>query len=123
MTDKKIKVLAKESFFKNSLNQKKVKLIVKSLKRSELKEYIKALKLIEAKNTVFLTLSQRTKAEITEDILKNLKSQFPSKKIELVFDPTLIAGIKIVSDDLIYDFNVKNTLEEILSHIKEEDYD
>ena len=41
------------------------------------------------------------------------------KNIQLKEDKSLIAGIKIVDNDLIYESNVKNTLENLVSFIKQ----
>lgn len=47
-----------------------------------------------------------------------IKRLFPNKEIKFKVDSSLISGVKIVSEDMVYDFNLKNTLEEIVEHIR-----
>ncbi|MCL4418554.1 F0F1 ATP synthase subunit delta [Patescibacteria group bacterium] len=123
MTYKQIVILAKRSFTKNNIDYKKVKSITRLLKRSELKKYIKILKSIEKKNTVYFSLPVESKDKISKDTLEYLKKIFPQKNIEYVFDPSLMAGIRILDNDLVYDFSIKNSLKNLVSHIKQLDYD
>lgn len=123
MTNKQIAILAKKSFTKNNIDYKKVKSIARLLKRSELKKYVKILKSIEKKNTVYFSLPVGNRDKISKDTLEYLKRLFPQKNIEYVFDPSLMAGIKILDNDLVYDFSIKNTFKDLISHIKQVNYD
>lgn len=123
MTNKQIAILAKRSFTKNNIDYKKVKSITRLLKRSELKKYIKILKSIEKKNTVYFSLPVESRDKISKDTLEYLKRLFPQKNIEYIFDPSLMAGIKILDNDLVYDFSIKNTFKDLISHIKQVNYD
>lgn len=123
MTNKQIKKLAEESFVKQNLNQKKVNLITRSIKRSDMKKYIKALKVIERKNTIYVVFPVQEEKNSIEYALKTLKNMYPFKKAECMIDPSLMAGVKIINDDLIYDFNMKNTLHNIMSYINNKIYD
>lgn len=116
MTKKIIKKLALESYTKNNLDSKKVDIIIKHLKRSDLKLYIKAIKNYENSRTVTLLLPS-----ISDKIslIKEIKKLFPDKKIVIKRDENLIAGIRIIDSDTVYDFNIQNTLENIVAHINQ----
>lgn len=116
MTKKQIKQLANASFTKDSLDSKKVDKITKHLKRNELKVYIKALKNIEnsKKVTFLIPIFGTSSNTITES-----KRLFPNKKIELKEDKTLLAGIRLIDKDNIYDFNLKNTFEKLVGFINQ----
>jgi len=42
-----------------------------------------------------------------------------SGRIEFLEDKSLIAGIKLIDNDNIYDFNLKNTFENLVSYINQ----
>lgn len=116
MTKKIIKKLAVESYTKESLDSKKVDRIVKQLGKSDLKLYIKAIKNYESNKTVILLLpsiSDKT------SLIKEVKKLFPQKRIVIKIDESIIAGIRIIDGDNIYDFNLQNTLENLVSHINQ----
>lgn len=114
MTKKIIKKLALASYTNNKLDAKKVDRIVKHLNRQELKTYLKAIKNYESQTSVtLLTPGSAKKGEY----LSELKQLFPDKKIIFDRDDSLIAGIRIVDNDTIYDFNLKNTLQNLVSYI------
>lgn len=123
MTNKQIVGLAKGSFIKNDIDYRKVKSIAKLLKRSELKKYIKSLKSIERKHTIYLSLPIGNKEKISKDALDYLRKLFPEKNVEYIFDSSLMAGVKILNNDLTYDFNIKNAFKDLVSHIKQVNYD
>jgi F0F1-type ATP synthase delta subunit len=54
-----------------------------------------------------------TKSALT----KELGAIFRGKRLEFSEDKSLIAGIKLVDNDIIYDFNLKNTFENLVSYI------
>lgn len=114
MTSKLIKKLVLSSYTKNKLDDKKVFKIAGSLKRSELKQYIKGIKNSENSRTVTILTPQ---SPIREDFLKRVKNMFPDKQIVVKKDDSLIAGIKIIDNDTIYDFNMQNMLENLVSYI------
>ena len=123
MNYKTIKKLAAQSFSGNFLDLKKVNLIAKHLKRSNMKKYIKVLKLIERKNTIYLVLpNEKIKAGV-DYVIELLKKMYPAKKIEFLYDDSLIAGIKIINDDLIYEHSVGNTINNLIAYLKQENYD
>ena len=44
---------------------------------------------------------------------------FPEKSIQFKEDKSLIGGIKIIDNDLIYEANIKNTLENLVTFINQ----
>lgn len=116
MTKKQLKNLVLQSYTKGLLDEKKVKSAALILTRSQLKQYIKELKNYESKKTVSINAAQLpTKAY--QQIFLHL---FPGKQIVYTVDPTLLVGIQIVNNDLVYNFNLKDTLDNLLSHVSSE---
>ena len=116
MIKKQIKKLAELSYTKETLDSKKVNKIVKYLKTDELKEYIKAIKIIENNKKVVLIVPEISGKE---SIIKEMKKLFPGKKIIVKTDKSIIAGIRIIDNDNIYDFNLKDTLNNLVTYINE----
>lgn len=113
MTGKKIKELALKSYSKNNLDPKIVKRIALFLNRKELKLYLKELKKIENKKNVEITL-----AKIPNDKSKKIfNNLFPNKKIIYNIDKSLILGVKITNNDLIYEMNLKNTFQNLVDYV------
>ena len=116
MTVKQIKDLAKASYTKEQLDVKNVNRVAKLLNRSEFKQYIKFLKSIEQQKTVKIAISDANTKGV---LLRQLKNKFPGKKLEFTEDKALIAGIKIIDNDNIYDLNLANTLDDLVSYIND----
>lgn len=112
----KIKKLAIESFSNSELNAPRVKKIAKHLKRSELKLYIKALKQVNSKKTVTLVVPDDG-IESVAGVAAKLRIAYPDKKILIKTDPTLIAGIKVINDDLIYEVSIKQMLDDLVNKL------
>ena len=114
MTKKVIKKLAKASYKGQNLDKKTVNRIAPKLCRKDLKAYINMIKLLENKKTIILSLA-------TKKVLgaKQFQSLYPNKKVVYEFDPTLLAGVKITDNDIIYEKNLRNTLENIRQSIIE----
>ncbi|MFH1833102.1 MAG: hypothetical protein ABH816_02945 [Candidatus Levyibacteriota bacterium] len=115
MTKKHIKKLILESYTKNNLDQKKVERIAERLTRKELKHYIKALKNLELQRSVIVSSPRPLKGEN----IKNLKNMFGSKKIIYNLDPNLILGMRIQDNDILYEMDLKNTLDDLAKYIGE----
>lgn len=113
MTKKQIKKLAEVSYTNNFLDAKKVERIAKNLTRGEIKEYISALKTKESKTSVIINIP----AELSSKIKEKFQSFFPDKKIIYKVNPSLLVGVRIKNDDLIYNYNLKDTLEDLTSVI------
>jgi F0F1-type ATP synthase delta subunit len=114
MTKKQIRNLATASYTEDQLDNKKVNRISKMLTRFELKEYIKAvINLEKSKNVIVYT----PKISAGESLKKEIGKIFVNKKIEIKEDKKLIAGIKIIDNDNVYDFNLRNNLKNLVSYI------
>ena len=114
MDKKKIQTYVLKSYTKDRLNQNRVKVIAGSLKRSELKIYIQELKNAESKRNVIVILP--LKSGVKTQLFERL---FPNKKIVYQIDPTLIAGVKIIDNDRVFEFDLKDRFQNILANIKE----
>lgn len=111
MNIKKIKTLVLASYTDKRLNVDKVNKIAGLLTRKDLKTYIKVLKSYEKKNTVIVNLP------FLYNDKKIFDKMFKGKKIIYKEDPSLIAGVRIINNDIVYEHNLKNTLEDISAHI------
>ncbi len=111
MDIKKIKKLVLASYVDKKLNPVRVKKITGLLARSDLKTYIKVLKSYEKENTVIINLP------FVYNDKKMFEEMFKGKKIIYKEDPSLIAGIKIINNDIVYEYDLKNTLEDIATYI------
>lgn len=116
MNSKKIDKLIVASYKDNYLDQKKVNKIVGLISKSDLKKYINGLKLIEKKKSLIIS------SPINNQDLKKFEKLFPHKKIIFKKDSSLMLGVRVVDNDLIYEFTLKNSLDKILSYI-EQNYD
>lgn len=110
-----IKKLVIASYTQNKLDEIKVGKIAKLLNKTELREYIKALKAFESKNTVIVTLADSKDKSLSKDFSK----LFKDKKIVIREDKSLLAGVKIEDYDDIYEFNLKNKIDNIVNFISE----
>jgi F0F1-type ATP synthase delta subunit len=119
MTKKIIKKIALASYTKNQLDSKKVKRIVSFLTRNNLKQYIKELKSLENQKTISIITPYSNKKTQT-DIKNKFAKFYTDKKIVMNTDPSLILGVKIINNDLIYNLNLKDTLDNLNLHIKEQ---
>ncbi len=116
MTKKQIERLVLESYAGNSMDTRRVEKLTSGISRGDLKIYIRALKNWERKTSIeIITPDERYQKDLKLSMIKRL---FPNKEIKFKVDSSLISGVKIVSEDMVYDFNLKNTLEEIVEHIR-----
>lgn len=113
MTKKNIKQLVFASYKKENLDEATVEHIANLLTKTELKEYVRELKSYEQKNTVVIVLPYMPNAKDQKKISEN----FMSKKIMYMIDSSLMVGIRVIDNDLISEYNLKNTLEEMSEHI------
>lgn len=117
MNRQTLKQLVIESYSHGDLDAKKVNKIADLLNRNELTLYIKALKNWERQNKITLEVPNDHNLN-----MKDLTSIFPNKKIEISVDPTLLLGMRLQSNDDVFEMSLKNTLDKITEHI-EEQYD
>lgn len=115
MNKKFIAELVEASYTEGILDKEKVEKIVSFLNRKSLKQYIYALKAYEKQNTVYID-SAFSIEDIDESIFDDM---FTDKKIVYNTDPTLLLGLKVTSNDLVYEMNLKSKFEKILDKIKQ----
>jgi len=113
MKKKIIDKLVAQSYKANYLDQKKINKISTFLSRSDLKRYINGLKLAEKKKSLIIS------SPINNQGLKKIQKLFPDKKIIFTKDPSLMLGVKIVDNDIVYEFTLKNSLDKIISYMQE----
>lgn len=108
-----MKKVVQASFVEGALNETNVSRIMKSLTYSELKNYTTLLKRELAKLSVVVVsaipLSNEQQAETT--------ALYPGKSVSFEIDPTLLGGMRVIENDMIYENNVANTLQSLESHI------
>lgn len=113
MTKKQLENLVLQSYTRDLLDERKVAAFASLLTRFQLKQYIKRLKSSENQKTVNVMLSHLpTKAQ--QEMINRL---FPGKRIKYEFDKNLLVGIKIINNDQVFDLNLKDTLDNLLSHV------
>lgn len=110
-----IKKLVLASYKNNDLNEEKVEQIANLLGKKELKEFIKELKHFEKKHTVVISLPYMP----SKPDQKKITDLFIDKKILYLIDKALMVGVKVIDNDLISEYNLKNTLEDIADHVKQ----
>jgi F0F1-type ATP synthase delta subunit len=116
MNKKTIDKLVATSYKNDDLDQRKVNKIVSIVSRPDLKRYINGLKLAEKKKSLIIA------SPIISPDLKKFAKLFPNKKIIFKKDPSLMLGVQITDNDMVYEFTMKNSLNEIQSYI-EQNYD
>lgn len=109
-----IKKLVIASYTQNKLDEKKVIKIAKLLSKTQLREYIKAIKAFEKQNTVVVTTADKN-----DGLIKEFSKIFKDKKIVIRKDKSLLAGVKIEDFDDVYEFNLKNKIDNIVGFISE----
>lgn len=116
MQTKKIKKLAEMTYSGNKINEKIVKLASGKLKKSELKVYLKSLKNMQKKKV--LKVYVPSKKLISRDIENRLVKFFKNKELNFIEDKSLIAGIRVVDNDMIYELNLKDSFENLIEYIQ-----
>ncbi len=119
MTKKQIQSLVSESYTKEQLDENKVNTIAKALTRKDLKAYIRGLKLEEKKRVVSVALPSASVYNNTKKIFLDL---FPGKTVSFQEDKLLMLGGKVQANDMVYDFSLKNKLENFINEL-EQSYD
>ena len=115
MKKKQIKQLVEASYVDNKLDRSRVNRIIAHLTARELRGYLKVLKRQEKRLYVFADSS----FELSEQDKKSFAELFPNKNLIFGRDPNLIFGVRITNDDMLYNVNIKNSLEQIKTYIKE----
>lgn len=116
MNKKKIDKLVLASYSNDLLNRKTVNKISTLLSKADLKKYINGLKSDEKKKSLIISSPNGSQE------LKKFERLFPNKKLIFKKDPSLMLGVRIVDNDIVYEFTLKNSLDKIISYIGQ-DYD
>lgn len=118
MTKKQIEKLVLQSYTGRRLDNKKINNLISKVSRRDLKMYISALKNWERKRSIDILIpDEKYKKNLKIEMIKKM---FPNKEIKYSTDSALVTGIRIVSGDMVYDFNLRTTLEDIVENIKKQ---
>lgn len=109
-----MKQLVLVSYSDGVLDKKKVDKITKLLNRKSLKQYIKTIKSYEREHSVFIEVAHEMEAGVLA-----FEELFQNKKIVYHTDPTLLFGVKVTDNDLVYEMSLKSRFDEILEKIKQ----
>lgn len=116
MTIRNIKKLAEQSFTYGNLDVKKIKKVISLLGKKQLKAYIKFLKKVENERLIWVFTPMD---KIEDKITGKIKTIFPNKKIKYVKDPDLIVGLRVIDNDIVYEFNLKDSLDNLMTYLKQ----
>ncbi|MEK7186571.1 MAG: hypothetical protein AAB675_04415 [Patescibacteria group bacterium] len=116
MTTKKIRKLAEITYVDREINRNILKKASLKLTKKELKIYIKSLKNIQKK--IFLKVYVPSKKIFTIEFRKSLEKFFENKELEVIEDPSLMAGLRIVDNDMIYELNLKDSMENMVDYLQ-----
>lgn len=120
MTKKQIKLLTRASYSKDDLlAARNVERIADRLTREDLKRYLRALKSIEKQRTVTVVVPEM-RLNDRQNIEKKFKELFKDKNIAIQTDSSLIVGLKIINNDLIYELSLRNTFDRINDYLLEQ---
>lgn len=117
MTKKLLQQLVLASYKGDSLDAKIVDEIAKRLDRQDLKAYVRALKLMEQKKKIYIAMP---KASVYNTSKKTLESLFPTKDLIFEEDPTLLLGMRLIDNDMVYEMSLKERLESILDEVNQQ---
>ncbi len=117
MTKKQIKRLAQESYTSNTPDEAKIATFASHMNRKTVKKYLNQLKAIEKSHNVLIALPNLKSYNIDKKTLENL---FKNKKIIIQEDPSLIVGMRITDNDMVFEQSLTSSLERIVSQVKEQ---
>ena len=116
MNNKQIRLLVQASYTKDKLDEKKVEKVVKFLSRSGLKAYIRALKLEEKKHKVYIALPSKSVYNKQRLDLENL---YKGKEIIFEEDPSLLLGIRVLDNDMLYELSLSDRINKLAQETKD----
>jgi predicted PilT family ATPase len=117
MNRQTLKQMVIGSYSEGELDARKVNKIADLLTKNELRLYIRSLKNWEKENKITIEVANKEGLD-----LDGLEELFPNKKLVIAIDQALLLGMRLQSNDDIFEMSLKNTLEKITEHI-EEQYD
>lgn len=115
MTKKEIEILAQESYTGNALDEGTVIKFASYMDRKHLKTFIRELKKIEKNTNVVIALPNQTSYTSAKE---NFKHSFKGKHLILQEDTSLLAGVRIVNNDMVYEQSLKHSLDEMIQTIE-----
>lgn len=115
MNRQTLKQLVISSYSNGDLDAKKVNKIAGLLSKPEMKLYIRALKNWEKQNKITIEVANDGGFNVEE-----LQDVFPDKKLVINVDSSLLLGMRLTDNDDLYEMSLKNSLEKITEHIKEQ---
>ncbi len=115
MKKNQIKQLASMCYEKGLLDEKSVTMALPYLSRKDLRLFIKQLIRFDQKNTVTVTSATL----LSDKILSKIAGMYPNKKVQTVIDPSLLMGVRIVDNDIVYSANLSDILDKMVSHVSE----
>ena len=110
------KIVAASYNQKEMLDELSVDSIASHLSRKELKEYIRALKQLEQKKRIIVD----TSFVPTEAQKELFREQFSGKDVVFQVNQELLLGVKITDNDIVYDMNLKRTLDALEDFIDQQ---
>ena len=117
MDKKQLENIVNASYKDGELNEEFVLSIIDKLNRQELKAYIKVLRKREDKNRVVVTLPFAPE----EKEKKMFEKIFAGKKVVFETKPQILIGTRVVNNDIVYDFNLQDSLRKIVSYVSKYD--
>lgn len=119
MTRRQIKLLAQASYVRNNLDSIKCNKIADKLTREDFKRYLRILKTIEREKTVTVIVPEMTLGE-KQNVEKRFGSMFKDKRIQVETDQSLVVGLKIIDNDLVYELSLRDTISRINNYLLEQ---
>lgn len=117
MTKRVLQQLVLASYHKNTLQADIAEKISNLLSKKDLKAYIRALKLMEQKHKISVATPD---TKLYNTAKKSLEEIFPNKEITLTEDDSLLLGMQVVANDMIYDMSLKQELHSIVDEVIEQ---
>ncbi len=117
MTKRLLQQLVLASYQKEKLNPQRVDEITNRLDRKDIKAYLRALKLMEQQKKLFVAMP---KTSVYNTSKKDLEKLFPKKEIVFTEDPSLLLGVTLVDNDMVYEMNLRDQLETVLDEVDQQ---
>lgn len=117
MTKRLLQQLVLVSYENDKLDPGKVDEIAKRLDKKDLKAYIRALKLMEQQKKVYVALPS---ASVYNKSRKDLESFFPKKELVFQEDPSLLLGVRLIDNDMVYEVSLENKLKKVLDEVEQQ---
>lgn len=118
--DKLTVKLAQNSFKGDNLDETKVKLFVKDLSKLSrplaiyaLMSYLKQVKNILKSKTLEIESEEKLDKSQIEIINKTFAKSYKILKVEFLVNPLLLGGVKVRVGDMVYDYSLKNNLDQL----------